>query len=318
MTVKRMLIPRRQLAKKIFILLPTQALSVRQINRDRSMKLDNVVIVLGKRLVKNKLSPEGVSRVQALVSCLDSWSMENTAILFCGGKTQGQEIAEADAMFSYFQTLNRGLSLPFPNSQILIENRSTNTIQNMNNAADELCNSGLFQATRHGQSPIKVTLVSNDYHLERIIEIQTLMDEQGLLNVLKSRCASMGLELSIALEVDKHISVPYPHYGTSAQAFLLLDELTTYRVYLEGAIRGVFSQDLAVVRAKPLHIAQTAIEKLEMLPLDHESLQNIQEIKKAVTMTALDANLNVAQQALERLHPLLTVMNRTIDPESAL
>lgn len=318
MTVKRMLIPRRQLAKKIFILLPTQALSVRQINRDRSMKLDNVVIVLGKRLVKNKLSPEGVSRVQALVSCLDSWSMENTAILFCGGKTQGEEIAEADAMFSYFQTFNRGLSLPFPKSQILIENRSINTIQNMNNAADELCNSGLFQATRHGQSPIKVTLVSNDYHLERIIEIQTLMDEQGLLNVLKSRCASMGLELSIALEVDKHISVPYPHYGTSAQAFLLLDELTTYRVYLEGAIRGVFSQDLAVVRAKPLHIAQTAIEKLEMLPLDHESLQNIQEIKKAVTMTALDANLNVAQHALERLHPLLTVMNRTIDPESVL
>ena len=69
MTVNRMLIPRRQLAKKIFILLPTQALSSREINRDRSMKLDNVVVVLGKRLVKNKLSPEGISRVQALVGC---------------------------------------------------------------------------------------------------------------------------------------------------------------------------------------------------------------------------------------------------------
>jgi hypothetical protein len=112
--------------------------------------------------------------------------------------------------------------------------------------------------------------------------------------------------------------VPYPHHGASAQAFLLLDELTTYRVYLEGAIRGVFSQGLAAVRAKPLHIAQTAIEKLEMLPLDHESLQNIQEIKKAVAMTAFDDNLNVVQQALDIIHPLLTVMNRTIDPESAL
>lgn len=318
MTVNRMLIPRRQLAKKIFILLPTQALSSREINRDRSMKLDNVVVVLGKRLVKNKLSPEGISRVQALVSSLGSLSVENTAILFCGGKTQGQDIAEADAMFSYFQTLNHSLSQPFPKSQILIENRSLNTFQNMRYAAEELCHSGLFQAAEYHQFPIKVTLVSNDYHLERIIEIQTLMDEQGLLRVLKTQSASMGMELSIALDIDQHISVPYPHHGTSAQAFLLLDELTTYRVYLEGAIRGVFSRGLAAVRVKPLHIAQTAIEKLEMLPLDHESLQNIQEIKKAVAMTAFDDNLNVVQQALDIIHPLLTAMNRTIDPESAL
>ncbi|MDV6252236.1 YdcF family protein [Vibrio sp. EA2] len=282
------------------------------------MKLDNVVIVLGKRLVKNKLSPEGISRVQALVSSLGSLSIENTAILFCGGKTHGQNIAEADAMFRYFQILNKGLSRPFPESQILIENRSLNTFQNMKNAAEELCHSGLFQAAGYYQSPIKVTLVSNDYHLERIIEIQTLMDEQGLLRVLKTRCALMGLELSIALDIDRHISVPYPHHGTSAEAFLLLDELTTYRVYLEGAIRGVFSHDLAVVRAKPLHIAQTAIEKLEVLPLDHGFMQNIEEIKKAVVMTAFDDNLNVVQQALDIIYPLLTVMNRTIDPESAL
>ncbi|MBR9874892.1 MAG: YdcF family protein [Vibrionaceae bacterium] len=282
------------------------------------MKLDNVVIVLGKRLVKNKLSPEGISRVKALVTALGSMSMENTALLFCGGKTQGQDIAEADAMFSYFQTLNNELLRPFPENQVLIENRSLNTLQNMNNAAAELCNSGLFQAAKYYQSPIRVTLVSNDYHLERIIDIQTLMDEQGLLSVLKTRCASMGLVLTIPLDIDKHISVPYPHHGVSSEAFLLLDELTTYRVYLEGVIRGVFTQDLAAVRAKPLHIAQTAIEKLEMLPLDHESLKNIEAIKKAVAMTALDDNLNVVQRALDILHPLLTVMNRTIDPESAL
>lgn len=281
------------------------------------MKLNNVVIVLGKRLVNNKLSPEGASRVRALVSALGSLCMENTAILFCGGKTQGQDIAEADAMFSYFQTFNQGLSRPFPESQILIESRSVNTIQNMNNAAKELCNSGLFKVTKHGQSPINVTLVSNDYHLQRIIEIQTLMDEQGLLSVLKARCASMGLELNIPLDIYKHISVPYPHHGIEAEAFLLLDELTTYRVYLEGVIRGVFTRDLAAVRAKPLIIAQTAIEKLEALPLDHQSVKNIQEIKKAVAMTAFDDNLNLVQRALERIHPLLTAMNRSIDPESA-
>ncbi|MFW1334020.1 YdcF family protein [Vibrio parahaemolyticus] len=278
------------------------------------MKLGNVVIVLGKRLVNNQLSAEGISRVEALAAKIREMPMENTALVFCGGKTQGQSISEADAMYAYFQTLNTSLAKPFPTSQILLENRSLNTFENMRNAAKVLCESGLFPLP--SQAAVEVILLSNAYHLERILEIQTLMDEQGLLRVLKSQCASVGLDLHISLDIQKHISVPYPHQGPHAEAFLLLDELTTYRVYLEGVKSGAFQRDLTSVRAQPLLRAKQAINQLRALPLEMDVLQQIAEMKKAIEMTAFDESVATAERALEVFHPILTALNRRLDPES--
>ncbi|EPA0956786.1 YdcF family protein [Vibrio parahaemolyticus] len=278
------------------------------------MKLGNVVIVLGKRLVNNQLSAEGISRVEALAAKIREMPMENTALVFCGGKTQGQSISEADAMYAYFQTLNTSLAKPFPTSQVLLENRSLNTFENMRNAAKVLCESGLFPLP--SQAAVEVILLSNAYHLERILEIQTLMDEQGLLRVLKSQCASVGLDLHISLDIQKHISVPYPHQGPLAEAFLLLDELTTYRVYLEGVKSGAFQRDLTSVRAQPLLLAKQAINQLRALPLEMDVLQQIAEMKKAIEMTAFDESVATAERALEVFHPILTALNRRLDPES--
>ncbi|HCE3328925.1 TPA: YdcF family protein [Vibrio parahaemolyticus] len=278
------------------------------------MKLGNVVIVLGKRLVNNQLSAEGISRVEALAAKIREMPMENTALVFCGGKTQGQSISEADAMYAYFQTLNTSLAKPFPTSQILLENRSLNTFENMRNAAKVLCESGLFPLP--SQAAVEVILLSNAYHLERILEIQTLMDEQGLLRVLKSQCASVGLDLHISLDIQKHISVPYPHQVPQAEAFLLLDELTTYRVYLEGVKSGAFQRDLTSVRAQPLLRAKQAINQLRALPLEMDVLQQIAEMKKAIEMTAFDESVATAERALEVFHPILTALNRRLDPES--
>ncbi len=278
------------------------------------MKLGNVVIVLGKRLVNNQLSAEGISRVEALAAKTREMPMENTALVFCGGKTQGQSISEADAMYAYFQTLNTSLAKPFPTSQILLENRSLNTFENMRNTAKVLCESGLFPLP--SQATVEVILLSNAYHLERILEIQTLMDEQGLLRVIKSQCASVGLDLHISLDIQKHISVPYPHQGPLAEAFLLLDELTTYRVYLEGVKSGAFQRDLTSVRAQPLLRAKQAINQLRALPLEMDVLQQIAEMKKAIEMTAFDESVATAERALEVFHPILTALNRRLDPES--
>ncbi len=280
------------------------------------MKLNNVVIVLGKRLTNNQLSAEGISRVTALVAALKSLPVNNTVVIFCGGKTPGQNVAEADAMFSYFQRLNQSLSDPFPEHHILLENRSLNTMQNMRNTAEILCSSRLLHSSLPVQSPVNVILVSNDYHLERIIDIQTLMDEQGLLRALKSRCALMELELNIPLDIGEHISVAYPHKGALAEAFLLLDELTTYRVYLEGVINGVFKRDLSDVKAKTLGIAQRAIDKLQNLPLETEVHEQIEEINKAIKMTASNHDLELAKHALDSFHPILTALNSALDPDA--
>jgi hypothetical protein len=277
------------------------------------MKLNKVVIILGKRLVHDQLSAEGRSRVEALVSVLNQWDFESTALVFCGGVTQGQTISEADAMYQYFGQLAKVRGIDFPDQQVIIESRSLNTVQNMQNAAKELLKSGLCPM---GQA-IEVILLSNDYHLERIIEIQTLMDEQGLLRVLKTGSLEAGIELDIPIDINHHISAHYPHVGTYAEAFLLSDELTTYRVYLEGVKNKAFKRDLVQVQAKPLAIALKAIENLQALPLEQEVLRQISEMKKAIEMTAIDDSVLAAEQALTVLHPILTALNQRLDPETS-
>lgn len=95
------------------------------------MKLDNIVIVLGKRLVNNRLTSEGITRVEALSCRTASLPTERTAIIFCGGVTQGQSVSEAEAMYAYFRTLNADSVNPFPERHILLETESLNTFQNM-------------------------------------------------------------------------------------------------------------------------------------------------------------------------------------------
>ncbi|BCN25684.1 YdcF family protein [Vibrio alfacsensis] len=277
------------------------------------MKLNKVVIVLGKRLVGNQLTAEGRTRVEALVDALGRLCFSSTAIVFCGGVTQGNVLSEADAMHAYFLQLSSARGVVFPPQQIIVENRSLNTVENMQNAAFELHKSGLCKM---GQS-IKVLLLSSQYHLERIIEIQTLMDEQGLLRVLKMHCAQKNIELDIPLVMHEHISVPYPHSGKLAEAFLLCDELTTYRVYLEGVRRGVFKRELSKVKSKPLAIALSAIERLETLKLDDGIQRQISEMKKAVEVTAFDDSVLLAEEALSVFHPILTALNQQLDPEAA-
>jgi hypothetical protein len=304
-----MLISERVLAKQIFVYKLFAKVQVIEIS---VMKLHKVVIILGKRLVHDKLSAEGRSRVEALSNVLNELCFDTTALVFCGGVTQGQTVSEADAMYGYFRDLIEAKGIDFPEQQVVIETRSLNTVQNMQNAATELLRSGLC----HTGQALEVILLSNDYHLERIIEIQTLMDEQGLLRILKLCCAEMGVYLNIPLKLSKHISVPYPNKGVLAEAFLLFDELTTYRVYLEGVKCGVFKRDLVEVRAKPLAIARQAVERLQALDLGQDVQKKIADMKKAIEMTAFDDSVYAAEQALAVFHPILTSLNLHLDPET--
>jgi len=271
------------------------------------MNILNVVLVLGKRLVNNSLTLEGHSRVQALSATLQRLNLDQTAIIFCGGATDGQTQTEAQAMFDCFKSIHQGQMPP----HVILEDQSTNTIENICNAADKLVASKLC---RVGQA-INVLLVSNDYHLNRIFEIQRLMDEQGLLTTLRNQCAQSGLDLVISPMLDKHIAVPYPHHNTLGRIFLLLDELTTYRVYLEGVKRQAFTRPLAMVREKPYTAARAALEALKNLICDPNDLHSLTTIEQAINKTCVKASPEELIQQLALLDEHLTQMNRCYDPE---
>ncbi|MCG6303992.1 YdcF family protein [Vibrio vulnificus] len=283
------------------------------------MEEKRLVIVLGKRLFKNALTPEGVSRVDALVEAMALGQIEpGSRIAFCGGVTQGQARSEANAMFDYFQQCCLAKNLTFSAQNILLEERSTSTVENIFEVSRLLIQRGQCSEG----SVLKVTFVSNDYHLKRIFEIQQLMDEQGLLRVLRERCAQHGVHLDIRHDLEAHVSVPYPNVGGEAQLFLLIDELTTYRVYLEGGARGVFQRPLKEVRRIPYQKAQDALSAIRSVlaqntdwsPYYHDFAQLQQWIEES----DIEQEAATISQIARCFNRTLVGLNRRFDPEQAL
>ena len=283
------------------------------------MSIIHLLIVLGKRLNENKLTNEGISRVDALVEYLAGplaeESNQQTAVAFCGGVTQGQTLSEADVMHEYFRKVENQREYPFPIGAVLLEQHSTNTVENIQNLASEMIESGLF--TR-GQS-VKVTFVSNDYHLQRIFEIQSLMDEQGLLKVLVEKCSALGVELQIDPQREAHVAVPYPHQTEQGQLFLLMDALTTYRVYLEGVSVGAFKRDLDSVRREPERLSLEALLAAKEL-VGRSSHFDIVEsllpvLETCIQNTPVGIDIEKVREYLALLDTNLTLLNRYLDPE---
>ncbi|CDU03354.1 conserved hypothetical protein [Vibrio coralliirubri] len=284
------------------------------------MSINHLLIVLGKRLNENKLTDEGISRVDALVEYLAEplveESNQQTAVAFCGGVTKRQTLSEADAMHQYFRELENQRKHPFSLGAILLELHSTNTVENIQNLASEMIKSGLF--TR-GQS-VQVTFVSNDYHLQRIFEIQSLMDEQGLLKVLIEKCSALGVELQIDRRLDAHVAVPYPHQSAQGQLFLLMDVLTTYRVYLEGVCAGAFKRDLYSVRREPERQSLEALitaKELVGRSSDFDIVKSLlPALERCIQKTSVGTDVKKVREYLALLDTNLTLLNRYLDPES--
>ncbi|KQA23734.1 hypothetical protein AAY55_08440 [Vibrio metoecus] len=271
-----------------------------------------IFIVLGKRLNSDQLTLEGKSRVEGLISALQCHENKTALVVFCGGVTQRQSASEAQRMYEYFQTRCQQLALSLPHIQVLLEQQSTSTVENIKHVAQVLLTSGHL---RVGDT-LTLTLVSNDYHLKRIFEIQQLMDEQGLLRTLDERCQQAGVRLNISRDLNAHISVPYPHRSQQGVRFLWVDELTTYRVFLEGVTVNAFQRPLEEVRQAPYQIAQTALAQLRR-HCENEPIM-LAQLALIATVVESEADLTTAASVCDLLAVLdteLTLLNRLCDPE---
>ncbi|KQA38148.1 YdcF family protein [Vibrio cholerae] len=271
-----------------------------------------IFIVLGKRLNSDQLTLEGKSRVEGLISALQCHENQTALVVFCGGVTQRQSASEAQRMYEYFQTRCQQLALSLPHIQVLLEQQSTSTVENIEHVAQVLLTSGHL---RVGDT-LTLTLVSNDYHLKRIFEIQQLMDEQGLLRTLDERCQQAGVRLNISRDINAHISVPYPHRSQQGVRFLWVDELTTYRVFLEGVTVNAFQRPIEEVRQAPYQIAQTALAQLRR-HCENEPIM-LAQLALIATVVESEADLTTAASVGDLLAVLdteLTLLNRLCDPE---
>ena len=269
----------------------------------------DVILVLGKRLQNNALTAEGRSRVEALPTFLARFNPDTSVLVFCGGVTKGQTRSEASAMHQYYQQLNT--HFPQLSYKTLLEDQSLNTIENIHNAAQKLISSGLL---RQGQN-VNAVFVSNDYHLQRIFQIQALMDEQGLLRVLLEKCQQAGLHVSLSTDIQHHCSVPYPHVNQAGQIFLALDELTVFRVFLEGVVRGVYFPIQQGLLHQVTQIAQRSLSVLTSLVREPKVVKRIEVLQEVVGSIDETCSKQRVTGYLAQFHEELTTLNRQLDPE---
>ena len=144
--------------------------------RERAARRSDCIIVLGARVW-----PDGRMSNALRYRCeraLEVWKeglSEN--IIVAGGQGNDEPAAEADVMRAYF--LKNGV----PEQNIIAENISTNTIQNMKNAREIMLQKGWKTAA----------VVTNDYHVQRALWIarDAQVDACGIAapspNMLSSR-----------------------------------------------------------------------------------------------------------------------------------
>ncbi|QXC55834.1 YdcF family protein [Vibrio mimicus] len=270
-----------------------------------------IFVVLGKRLNADQLTQEGKSRVDGLLSALQRNECSSALVVFCGGITAGQSVSEARRMYEYFEQQIQQFGRSFPQVKVLLEQQSTSTVENIEHVAQVLLASGELKAG----AKLALTLVSNDYHLKRIFEIQHLMDEQGLLRTLDQRCLRSGVTLDISRDLNHHLSVPYPHHCEQGKRFLWVDELTTYRVFLEGVVSRSFQRPLENVRCQPYQIAQAALIQLHQCMSDPVMQSILTLIENVVESSSYLTDREKAQEELAILDTQLTLLNRLCDPE---
>lgn len=272
-------------------------------------------VVLGKRLRNNELTPEGQARVDCLIQALQARPahLPRPWLVFCGGRTHGQSQSEAAAMLAYFQT--QAPQAADGLAQLLLEDRSTTTVENFAELAK------LLSQTQLPKQGLRLCLVSSHQHLHRVFEIQQLMDEQGLLRKLRQVAEQAQLPLLVPHDPSQHLSAPYCHQGLQAELYLRIDELTTYRVFLEGWLAGVFARPLAQVRQQPLALGLSCLDKLQALCQNQEQWQLLPPIFNTLTLLLqqTDPSCPLAQvrKQLSLLNFLLTWLADHLDPEAS-
>ncbi len=272
-------------------------------------KINNIIMVLGKRLINNRLTQQGKARVEWLLQHLNQFNPEHTLIMFCGGLTHDQHISEAQAMADFFNEQLVVRDMHWPLNRWCLEDNSTSSVENFYFAAKVLTQ---HPDVKPDALPLHITLLSNDYHLERILSIQRYLPEQGLVRFLQMELAAHSIQAQVSLRRQDHLSVDYGYHSNQATLFLCVEQLTPFRVYLEGVLHGNIDNQNAHLGQFMLEEAKQTVQAMLMLIAENPELkfadkdvnrvyQSLEAIDIPIAVDALAFALQRFQRPLEKL-----------------
>ncbi|CAM9998297.1 unnamed protein product [Ectocarpus sp. 6 AP-2014] len=186
----------------------------RQMSEDDQLlnpELRQVLVVIGKHLIRDQVTVEYASRIRRLVQGLKSGRLQPDLVCFTGGTVRDNRVADASAGYIFFRHLCEQHEANTENIGILVESESTCTKEALDNVVKEVSRmerEELHEREREGEGrsaawprqKYHFTLISNEYHLSRIITVHQISETVSLLAPLKLLEASWGYE-----------QVPYPY-----------------------------------------------------------------------------------------------------------
>lgn len=111
------------------------------------------LLILGARVHGETVSLSLMERLEAGLDYLGEYP--DTRVILSGGQGKGEHISEAEAMRRYLAA--RGI----PEERMILENRSTNTFENMVFSRQRLEEDGIDPQS------VSITLVTSDFHMLR-------------------------------------------------------------------------------------------------------------------------------------------------------
>lgn len=190
----------------------------------------HIVVVFGKRLIRDQVSVEYAKRIITLVKQLANGSLEPHIVCFTGGRAPNGQVSEAAAGYAFFRSVCEESGVNVDDYSYLLEEKSSNTVQNIQNIISNLrrrCNPEAL-------TNCHFTLVSSDYHLIRLQEVHRLCVQESALFPLKLFSASWNFIFA---------AYPFCVSRDPATAFLgraivLANDLSTVIVNLSGAVNN--------------------------------------------------------------------------------
>ncbi len=274
-------------------------------------------VLLGKRLINNDISGEGLARVRFLAAQL-AQAPEGCLLAICGGIMPGSQVREADCFWRHCQGLLLEQGLHWPRERLILENRSTSTKENLQYLAGLL----LRHPRLAQQAQLRLRLVSSEHHLQRILGIQQRFPRRGLLLQLQNSLGRAGINAQIGGSIENHLPAPYPYQGTRAQAYLELQQLTHWRVYLDLLLldpRAMDRQQGTEVRA----MTAQSLNRLEHLtqqgPSDPGELRAaIHSLQALLQQSSSLSGPEQLQQLRQQVEAIFQQLSRELDPDQDL
>lgn len=140
------------------------------------------VIVLGAKVRGSELSNSLKKRLDKALEYAEN--NPNTVLVLSGGKGEGEDISEAEAMYDYLQY--NGI----PESQLLLEEQSVNTVQNIVFSKKVIdyqekykameARESLLDSYKERSDSVKIAVLTSNYHVFRA---KSIARKQGIYNI---------------------------------------------------------------------------------------------------------------------------------------